>query len=176
MLNKQTCGRILRLFVVLAFTLSVLLGLSAVQAASYTIVNDTFWKDTSGNPIYSQGGGIFKFNGTYYWYGVKYNGAVTYYNNPTAKNSDTSFNAVTCYSSTDLVNWKFENNILTASTPGLEGCTWLGRLGVAYNLLPKNTCWLPNSSGTTAAASCLRPPARQPAITPTIACRRRLQM
>jgi hypothetical protein len=133
MLNKQTCGRILRLFVVLAFTLSVILSLSAVQAASYTIVNDSFWKDTSGNPIYSQGGGIFKFNGTYYWYGVKYNGAVTYYNNPTAKNSDTSFNAVTCYSSSDLVNWKFENNILTASTPGLEGCTWLGRLGVAYN-------------------------------------------
>ena len=43
-------------------------------AANTTIYNDTFWKDTSGKNIYSQGGGIFKFGDTYYWYGVHYIG------------------------------------------------------------------------------------------------------
>jgi hypothetical protein len=111
----------------------LLLGLPLVATAG-VITNDTFFKDTSGNPVYSQGGGIFKFGAKYYWYGVKYNGAVTYFNNPAGgKNSDTSFNAVTCYSSTDLINWTFENNILTTGTSGLGTVSWLGRLGVFFN-------------------------------------------
>jgi len=109
-----------------------------VRASAVTgplIRNDSFFRDTSGNVLYSQGGGIFKFGSTYYWYGVKYNGAVTYAASPTKRNSDTGFLAVTCYSSTDLVNWRFENNILTPSTPGLtvDTTTWIGRLGVAFN-------------------------------------------
>ena len=97
------------------------------------ITNDVFWHDTDGNPIYSQGGGIFKFGDKYYWYGVKYNGAVTYYNNPAAgKVMGTGFNAITCYSSTDLVHWHFENNVLTTATLGVRS-GWVGRMGVAYN-------------------------------------------
>lgn len=42
------------------------------NAECQTIVNDTFWKDTNGNNIYSQGGGVFQFGDTYYWYGVHY--------------------------------------------------------------------------------------------------------
>lgn len=123
-------------FVLRAFALAVggFLSLPAANPARAAVItNDTFWRDTSGNPIYSQGGGIFKFGAKYYWYGVKYNGAVTYQANPTSKNSDTSFNAVTCYSSTDLVNWSFENNILTTSTSGMAGISWFGRLGVVFN-------------------------------------------
>ncbi len=96
------------------------------------VQNDVFWKDTSGNPIFSQGGGVLKVGNTYYWYGAKYNGAVTYYNNPSAgMNSDTSLNAITAYSSTDLVHWKFEGNVMAASDVGGGG--WVGRIGVAYN-------------------------------------------
>lgn len=104
-------------------------------AASKTIKNDVFWKDTSGNPIYSQGGGILKVGSTYYWYGVKYNGAVTYAANPISKNSDTSFNAVTVYSSTDLATWTYQGNILQAGATGsfLAPSIWLGRIGVVYN-------------------------------------------
>jgi hypothetical protein len=99
-----------------------------------TIRNDTFWKDTSNNPIYSQGGGVLEVEGTYYWYGVKYNGAPSYVTS-LRENSDTSFNAVTVYSSTDLATWKFENEVLTADGSGSEiaGSSWIGRLGVAYN-------------------------------------------
>ncbi|WNM31733.1 family 43 glycosylhydrolase [Streptomyces sp. Li-HN-5-11] len=103
-----------------------------VSAAAPVIQNDVFWKDTSGNPIYSQGGGVLKVGSTYYWYGVKYNGAVSYYNNPAAgKNGNVSFSAITAYSSTDLAHWKFEGNVMTASD--VNGGGWVGRVGVAHN-------------------------------------------
>ena len=109
-------------------------GTGGTSSTGALIHNDTFWKDTSGTPIYSQGGGVFTFNGTYYWYGVKYNGAVSYAAN-TKKNSDTSFAAITCYSSSDLVTWKHENDVLTAASLGanVDSGTWIGRMGVVYN-------------------------------------------
>lgn len=128
-----------------------------VKALSQVIQNDIFWKDVSGNPIYSQGGGIFKFGDTYYWYGVKYNGAVTYYNSPTKLNNDSSFNAVTCYSSKDLVNWKFENNILTSATLGMENSQWVGRLGVAYNKNTKKYVLITQFNDKELFASCNTP-------------------
>ena len=124
----------LLLVIVAALTfLGGLTGMSAAApAAAATVQNDVFWKDTAGNPIYSQGGGVLKVGGTYYWYGAKYNGAVSYYNNPAGgKNGDTSFSAITIYSSTDLAHWKFEGNALTAADVGGGG--WVGRVGVAHN-------------------------------------------
>ena len=53
-----------------------------------TIINDRFWKDSSGTPIYSQGGGVLQVGDTYYWYGVKYAGTVAYAANP-VDNDDT---------------------------------------------------------------------------------------
>lgn len=107
------------------------LGLAlATNSMAQTIQNDEFWEDTDGNFIYSQGGGVLQVGDTYYWYGVKYNGAVTYAANPTSKNSDIGFAGVTCYSSKDLVNWKFEGIVLK---PDQAAAGWFGRIGVAYN-------------------------------------------
>lgn len=107
------------------------LGLAlATNSMAQTIQNDEFWKDSDGNFIYSQGGGVLQVGDTYYWYGVKYNGAVTYAANPTSKNSDIGFAGVTCYSSKDLVNWKFEGIVLK---PDQAAAGWFGRIGVAYN-------------------------------------------
>ncbi len=100
----------------------------AADAGGATIVNDRFWEDTSGTPIYSQGGGVLQVGDTYYWYGVKYGGAPTYVADPSEKNDDTSFQGITTYSSTDLVHWKLEATDLPENTSG-----WFGRLGVAYN-------------------------------------------
>ena len=48
-----------------AMAMSPITGVSAkaadTTAVSNQIENDIFWHDTDGNPIYSQGGGIFKF-------------------------------------------------------------------------------------------------------------------
>ena len=101
------------------------------------IVNDSFWKTTAGNYIYSQGGGIFRFPDAqgvehYYWYGAKYQEAVDYCPKALAgsKSNVTHFLSVTCYRSDDLVNWTFVNDVLTPSSAGWA--YWVGRLGVVY--------------------------------------------
>ncbi len=134
MLNKNFLKK-LSLFLALVLLLNCFNMLN-VNAASQEIKNDVFKMDTSGNPVFSQGGGILKVGNTWYWYGVKYAEAPVYYNNPTGKVSTCTFEAFTCYSSTDLVNWKFERIIADRNTPGLSGTGWVGRCGVAYN---KNT-------------------------------------
>ncbi|WP_051621353.1 family 43 glycosylhydrolase [Leeuwenhoekiella sp. MAR_2009_132] len=124
---------------VLVFGLFVLsLGFSSC-AQLKTITNDTFWDTIDGKPIYSQGGGIFQFNNpqsgepTYYWYGVHYKEAETYRNDPSVTLENNHFEGVTCYSSTDLVNWKFEKHVLTPEAVDYKNNpTWLGRMGVAY--------------------------------------------
>lgn len=102
------------------------------------IKNDSFWNTKDGLPINSQGGGIFKFNDpssgkqTYYWYGVHYVEADTYRKDPSVTLMTSTFQSVTCYSSLDLVNWKFEGDVLTKDKVNQSGKTWVGRLGVAY--------------------------------------------
>lgn len=113
--------------------------INKVQAQYQSIKNDIFWNTKDGRPIYSQGGGIFKFTDPasgkmkYYWYGAHYKEAEAYRNDPSVTQKGTSFEAVTCYTSIDAVNWTFEANVLTKEEllkP--ERLTWVGRLGVAY--------------------------------------------
>lgn len=128
-----------------------------VEEANADYVNDKFWQDTDGNTIYSQGGGIFKFDDTYYWYGVKYEEAEKYAANPREYyTSSDVFVGITCYSSTDLKNWTYEGlvaepddvydetimgttrpyEIKNGKTTWLDGdeiknaAVWVGRLGV----------------------------------------------
>ncbi len=103
------------------------------------IRNDVFWNTSDGQPIYSQGGGIFTFTDTktgkdrYYWYGVHYEEADLYRKAPSVTYPNATFHSVTCYSSTDLVNWKFEADVLKPEDVFDDGKkTWVGRLGVAY--------------------------------------------
>lgn len=88
--------------------------------------------NTSENPIYAQTGNIIKVGSTYYWYGIKYNGAVTYYNDPTTKNTDDSFNCVNCILPQILLIGPYQGEVFTASDLGTT--TVVGLLGVAYNL------------------------------------------
>lgn len=100
-----------------------------VNTSDNTITNDTFFKDTDGNYIYSQGGCIQKFGDKYYWYGVKYKEADIYAKNPeNGKAGNAAYETFTCYSSDDLVNWDFEGYPLTGEPNG-----WVGRMGVVYN-------------------------------------------
>jgi hypothetical protein len=128
-LNKFTAV-ILFLWVVITGT---------VKAQLFNIKNDVFWNTKDGKPISSQGGGIFKFVDPvtgiekYYWYGVYYEEADTYRNNPAITLPKATFKSVTCYSSVDLVNWTFEADVLTKSEViKSQQRTWVGRLGVSY--------------------------------------------
>ncbi|MGV3768354.1 MAG: family 43 glycosylhydrolase [Chitinophagaceae bacterium] len=109
-------------------------------AQQQPIHNDVFWNTSEESPIFSQGGGIFKFTdpkdhkAKYFWYGVQYAEAATYRNDPSVTQSKSTFKTITCYTSTDLVNWTFEGDVLTAEDLFKAGRkpTWIGRLGVAY--------------------------------------------
>lgn len=109
------------------------------DAGFLTITNNRFWNTADGKPLYSQGGGIFKFadpqtgEAKYYWYGVHYREAELYRQNPVEKYDHCTFEGVTCYSSTDFVNWTFEGHVLTPEEVNKEHRpTWVGRMGVAY--------------------------------------------
>ena len=124
-----------------------ILALAMCTAASRaaTIQNDGFWKDDSGNLIYSQGGGVLKVGATYYWYGINYAGAATYAANPVPSNTGpAAFKSVRCYSSTDLAHWKFEGDVLARDQ---VGGGWFGRLGVVHNAQTGKYVLLAQGSG-----------------------------
>lgn len=63
-------------------------ALSAMSVQAQTIHNDVFWDTVDGTPLYSQGGGIFKFpepetgRMAYYWYGSYFKEAEQYRQDP----------------------------------------------------------------------------------------------
>ena len=127
-----------RLFFVFLILFSVFIAEHSL-AQQQNIKNNTFWNTKDKKPLYSQGGGIFTFKDPktgqkkYYWYGVKYKGAEVYRSSPNKTYPGTGFESVTCYTSTDLVNWTFESDALTKAVADEKGrAYWVGRLGVAY--------------------------------------------
>lgn len=109
------------------------------DGAFLTIHNDTFWNTVDGQPLYSQGGGIFRFadpqtgRERYYWYGVRYKGAEQYRKDPSVTVEHAVFSGVTCYSSDNLVDWHYEGDVLTRAEADSHGrAGWVGRLGVVY--------------------------------------------
>ena len=62
------------------------------------------WNDVNGEYINAHGGGILLFDSKYYWFGE----------HRPAKGFSTEV-GVTCYSSTDLCNWRYEGVALSVS-------------------------------------------------------------
>ncbi len=102
-------------------TLSVfgILCQGAVAEANGVIRNGATWHDTSGNEIWCNGGHMIEENGTFYWVG--------YETRPGQHMWNTKL-----YSSSNLVDWKFENNILSKDREfAILG--WAGRPAFVYN-------------------------------------------
>lgn len=102
------------------------------------ITSATQWFDDDENLINAHGGGIIYFNETYYWYG-EYKGDSTYWNPkvPSWECYRTESKGVSCYSSKNLVNWKFERIVLPAelndTTSDLHYSNVLERPKVIFN-------------------------------------------
>ncbi len=64
------------------------------------MINGEIWKDNKGSTIHAHGGCIIKWEDYFFWYGE----------------NRTEDIYVSCYSSKDLINWTFENNVLTAAS------------------------------------------------------------
>ena len=132
----------------LFLTLALCLALSPIAAGERDahsrgeekkIVNDIFWDTVDGRPIYSQGGGIFRYPDAetgemhYYWYGVRYAEAARYREDPSVTWPRCTFEAVTCYRSDNLVDWTFVGDVLTREEVDKYGrAGWVGRMGVVY--------------------------------------------
>ena len=85
---------------------SVLLGgTSPAEAATATVVPGTMWTDTAGNRLQAHGAGLFTVGSTYYMVGED-------------KVAGSTFTAVACYSSTDLVHWTRQANALSRQGSG----------------------------------------------------------
>ena len=86
----------------------------AQKRASFNdaVVQGTVWNDTDGNPINAHGGGILYHKGTYYWYGEYKKGKTVLPEWATWECYRTDVTGVSCYSSQDLLNWKFEGIVL----------------------------------------------------------------
>ncbi len=73
------------------------------------IIPGEIWNDTDGNPINAHGGGILFHNGTYYWFGEIKKGKtwrVEYIT--TWECYRCNAGGISCYSSKNLQDWKFE--------------------------------------------------------------------
>lgn len=67
------------------------------------------WQDTDGNAINVHGGGILLHDSIYYWFGEKKSGKTWLPEvNKTWEGYRTNAGGVACYSSKDLLNWKYE--------------------------------------------------------------------
>lgn len=73
--------------------------------------NGTIWCDDQGNTIQAHGGMILRHEGVWYWYGEHKDAPVSIQNGMEHLN----FVGISCYSSTDLMNWHHEGLCLTAS-------------------------------------------------------------
>ncbi|WP_243348112.1 family 43 glycosylhydrolase [Parabacteroides sp. FAFU027] len=81
------------------------------------------WPDVDGNHIQAHGGGIIKIKKTYFWYGEQ-----------RSQGLDSKYRYVSCYSSEDLINWKFRGNVLKMLPPDSMASNWiLERPKVYYN-------------------------------------------
>lgn len=99
---------------------------STVYAQKQTVIRPgEIWPDTEGNHIQAHGGGIIKVGKIYYWYGEQ-----------RRKGLDTNYRYASCYSSKDLINWKFKSDAIKLAKPDtvLENRGWvLERPKVYYN-------------------------------------------
>ena len=94
-------------------TLFILLGCTGTNSG--TILPGEIWNDTKGNPINAHGGGILYHEGTYYWYGEYKSGKTRLLPEQNWECYRTDVSGVSCYSSKNLVNWKFEGLVLKAT-------------------------------------------------------------
>jgi hypothetical protein len=83
-----------------------LLGAAALCRASLQIIPGGTWTATNtGKHVQAHGAGIIQVSGTYYMIGED-------------KTDGSAFQNINCYSSTNLVEWKFENALLSRTSSG----------------------------------------------------------
>lgn len=100
--------------IVLLLSVATLSVQGKEKVKNKNFVPKALWLDTDGNPINAHGGGLLYHKGTYYWYGEYKVGETILPKWATWECYRTDVTGVSCYSSKDLLNWKFEGIVLKA--------------------------------------------------------------
>lgn len=102
----HTISRILR--ALSASSLGLLASALSAQNASFSPGQP--WADRDGKHINAHGFNVIRHEGTYYWYGSQ--------KIPGLTESQKNEAGVSCYTSTDLLNWKNHDLVFSVSAPG----------------------------------------------------------
>lgn len=100
-------------------------AVSGVQAQKQEFIYpaNEQWLDVDGNHIQAHGGGVIRIKDIFYWYGEQ-----------RGEGLDPNYRYVSCYTSKDLVNWKFRGDVLKMTAPDSLANNWvLERPKVFYN-------------------------------------------
>jgi len=94
--------------------------------------------DTQNKPINAHGGGLIFYNNTYYWYGeIKVGKTYLPPSNADWGGTRVDLTGISCYSSTDLLHWRYEGNVLPAVTNDTEHDLYVDKVAerpkVVYN-------------------------------------------
>jgi len=145
-------------FIIQFMALMAVIG--AMTAPAGTIQPGEVWRDTAGQPINAHGGGVLYHEGVYYWYGEAKSGQ-TYLPdcNKSWGGTRVDVSGVSCYSSTNLCDWKNEGLALAAvtndATHDLHPSRVVERPKVIYNRTTRQfVMWLHIDSANYAAARC----------------------
>jgi len=126
----------------------LLVGISCIDESSDKKINPgEIWNDTDGNPINAHGGGILFHEGKYYWYGEIKTGKTWLVPGQTWECYRTNAGGVSCYSSENLTDWKYQGVALepntTDSASDIHTSKVLERPKVVYNEKTKKfVMWL----------------------------------
>ena len=91
-----------------------MLALASAAAAPQTFKPGEPWLDNLGQHIQAHGGGVIRHGDSWYWFGED-----------RSKDNERGRRFVACYSSKDLANWTFRNQVLKLSDPEEIGRSWV---------------------------------------------------
>ncbi len=106
------------------------------------------WRDMDGNPINAHGGGILFDHNTYYWFGeIKSGKTIRVKEDTSWENFRVNAGGISCYSSHDLLHWKYEGLALATvpndSSHDLHPGRVIERPKVIYNQITgKYVMWM----------------------------------
>jgi beta-xylosidase len=102
-----------KLFIAIILCGSALLNLTAIAQQILPGLNGQEWADTQGHFINAHGAGVLYYKGTYYLFGEIKKGTTWRVPGQDWEDYRVPAGGVSCYSSTDLQNWKYEGVALS---------------------------------------------------------------
>ena len=114
---KPICKIVTWLFpLILFFSITVMAQSAGTKKQKKIFEQGGIWKDTDGNFINAHGAGILYHNGVYYMFGEIKKGKTWLVPNQNWEDYRVDAGGISCYSSKDLVSWKYEGVALRTNS------------------------------------------------------------